>query len=117
MPQRVPEGLAKVPVPKNAAVTKNGPYPAPVEFRRIVRGTLASTERGEVIVLPAGGEIQIVFESEPVVMQRVSEALQTETGEAGRSFKARATMGLLAAPPQPGVGGRLVDSDWIFFAL
>lgn len=117
LPDRLPKGLPKVGLPKGAppGTKREAPYPAPLEFRRIVRGTLAGYEKEDVIIIPSGEKVQIVFESEALVMERVMQAVQTETGEAAQSFKARATMGLLSAPPQPGVGGRLLDSDWIFF--
>jgi hypothetical protein len=52
-----------------------------------------------------------------LVMERVTQTLGTETGEHLSSFKARAILGLLSAPPQANVGGRLLDSDWIFFTI
>ena len=95
----------------------DAPYPAPIQFRRIMRGNFTSYEKEESITIPPGTNVRIMFESEPVVMERVMEALRSETGENARLFKARATMAFVTAPPQPGVGGRLLDSDWIFFTI
>jgi len=76
-----------------------------------------STQQEGTISIPSATWIQIVFESEPVVMERVIEALRSETGEGAKQFKARAMMSLVAAPPQEGVGGRSTESDWMFFSL
>ena len=112
VPDRVPKALIKTLRDK-----KDMPYPAPVVFRRIVRDSSASYEKEELITIPPGGKVQIVFESEPVVMKRIMQALPSETGEAVRSFKARAIVALVNAPPQAGVGGQLIDSNWIFFTI
>jgi hypothetical protein len=66
--------------------------------------------------IPAGAAIRIVFESEPVVMERVSNALRS-TGAGAKQFKARAMMSLVVAPPQAGLGGRLIQSDWMVFSF
>jgi len=118
MPKRVPKFLPKVGVPKDAirGTKRDAPYPAPVQFRRIMRGNFASYEREEVITIPPGSNVQLTFESERVVMERVTEALRTETRELEKSFKARATMALVTSPPAE-TGGRLLDSDWILFKL
>jgi hypothetical protein len=119
MPERVPKGLPKVGLPRNAIprTQRDAPYPAPIQFRQILTATEVNSQKEETITIPPGAKVQILCESEPVVMERVMQALRTETGEAAKSFKARATMGLLSAPPQPGVGGQLLDSDWIFFTI
>jgi hypothetical protein len=117
-------GKKLIPVPEKPMRTlmdrrrqkKDWPYAAPVQFRRIVRGTLASYQKEDVITIPPGGKLQIVFESEPIVMQRVREALQSETGENARLFKARVIMGLLTSPPAQ-TGGRSLESGWIYFKL
>jgi len=119
----VPERISKILIdaePSKDAIPgtkRDMPYPAPVQFRRIVRVNGPTSQKEETITIPSGNKIQIVFESEPVVMQRVMQALRAETGENAKSFKARATMSLVAALPQPGVGGQLLDSDWIFFTI
>jgi hypothetical protein len=118
VPERFPAFLPKVGRPKDAPPDwkPDLPYPAPIRFRQIVRVNGPSSQKEETITIPPGSWIQVVFETEPVVMERVVKALRTETGERARSFKARATMAL-AAPPQPGVGGRVLISDWIFFTI
>jgi hypothetical protein len=114
----VPERMSKF-VPKHAvpAAKRDAPYPAPIQFRQIVRVNGLSSQKEETITILPGAKIQILFDSEPVVMERIIQALRTETGEAAKSFKARAMLSLVPAPPQPGVGGRSLDSDWIFFTI
>jgi hypothetical protein len=96
---------------------KDLPYPSPISFRRIVRNSSVSKDKDEVITIPPGQKIEIVFESEPIVMELVMQALQTEAGERATSFKARATVALVNASAQPGVGGRLLRSDWVFLKV
>jgi hypothetical protein len=48
-------------------------------------------------------------------MEKVNAALESEAGRSGRSFKAKAGLVLLNAPPQ--AGGRSIESDWAFFSL
>jgi hypothetical protein len=119
LPRRVSKFVPNVAKPEGltAGVTADVPYPAPVQLRHIVRPNGLTSQKEDTITILPGLKIQLEFDSEPVVMQKVIEALRTETGEAAKSFKARATMSLVAAPPQPGVGGRLLDSDWISFAV
>lgn len=106
-------------LPKHAGpgTNRDAPYPAPVQFRQMVRVNGLSSQKEETITILPGARIQIVFDSEPVVMKKVIQALQTETGEGAKSFKARAIISLVAAPPQPGVAGRLLDSDWMTFTI
>lgn len=114
----VPKSMSKFLVKHAGPGTKrDAPYPAPVQFRQIVRVNGLSSQKEETITILPGAKIQILFDSEPVLMERVIQALRTETGEAAKSFKARAIISLVAAPPQPGVGGRLLDSDWILFTI
>jgi hypothetical protein len=119
MPRRVPWFLPKVGRSRNAmpGVRPNAPYPEPVQFRQIVRIGVPSAQKEETITIPSATWIQIVFESEPVVMERVIEALRSETGEGAKQFKARAMMSLVTAPPREVVGRRLTESDWMFFSL
>jgi hypothetical protein len=117
VPDRVAKALADIGLPKGTipGARRDEPYPAPIRFRRIVRGTLASYEKEESITIPVGGKVQIEFESEPVVMERVTEALRTEPAQNAKSFKTRATISLVAAPLQPGMGARLMKTGWLFF--
>jgi hypothetical protein len=114
----VPKRMSKF-VVKHAdpGIKHDAPYPAPVQFRHILRVDGLSPLKEEAITILPGAQIQIVFDSEPVVMEKVIQALRTETRDAAKSFKARASVSLVAAPPQPGVAGRLLDSDWITFAV
>jgi hypothetical protein len=117
LPERLPKGLPQVALPKEASpgTKREAPYPARIQFRHIMRGALASHEKEEVLTIPSGGTVQIVFESEPVVMEKVTEALRAERGEDARKFKARAIMSLISAPPT--VGARSLGSDWILLNL
>jgi hypothetical protein len=119
MPRRVPWFLQNTGRVKGAApdAKRNAPYSAPVQFCEIARVNGSSAQKEETITIPSGTWIRIVFQSEPVVMEKVSEALRSETEEGAKQFKARAMMSLVAAPPQQGVGSRLVESDWLFFSL
>jgi hypothetical protein len=119
VPRRVPKFLPQVALPRGAprGTKREGPYPAPVQFRQIVMGGGVSSQKEETITIPAAGKVQIVFRSESVVMERVMQALRSETGEAAQLFKARALMSLVSPTPDPGVGGRSLDSDWIFFTI
>ena len=92
---------------------KNIPYPAPIEFRQIVQGTSVRYQKEEVVTIGPREKVQIVFDTKPVVMQNINAAVQSE-GSA-RSFKAKAHLGLVTAPPKG--GGRAVESDWISFSL
>lgn len=102
----VPRGLSKEAI---AAMRRNTPYPAPVQFRRIMRGNFASYEKEEVITIPAGTAVQITFQSEPIVMERVMEALRSEPAENAKSFEAKAFLPLISDPPA--AGGRTLYSD------
>jgi hypothetical protein len=114
VPKRVPKFLPKGDNPRR---NRDAPYPAPVKFRQIVRVNGLTSQKEETITILPGAKIQILFDSEPVLMERVIQALRAETGEAAKSFKTRAMLSLVAAPPQPGVGGRSLDSDWIIFTI
>jgi hypothetical protein len=102
-------------LPKGTLDRKNrdAPYPAPVQFRQITTNTCVSYEKKETVRVPPGGRVQIAFDSEPVITENLIEALRNEVGENAKSFRARALVGLLNAPPQPGVGGRLPTSSWL----
>ena len=91
----------------------NIPYPAPIEFRQIVQGTSVRYQKEDVVTIGPREKVQIVFDTQPVVMQNINAAVQSE-GSA-RSFKAKAHLGLVTAPPKG--GGRAVESDWIFLSL
>lgn len=112
VPYRVPKAMIH-----SLRDTKDMPFPSPIVFRRIVRDSSVSREKEELITISPGKTVQIIFESEPVVMERVMQALQNETGEGATSFKARATVDLVNAPLQAGFGGRLLQSDWILFTM
>jgi len=117
VPKRVPRALFDV-KPASGAIPgamRNVPYPAPVQFRRIVRGILASYQKEQSITIPAGGSLQIVFTSEPVVMERVFKALRDETGEGAKSFKAEAFLALINDPPS--AGGRTLYSDPVLLKI
>lgn len=94
---------------------KDMPFPAPVVFRQIVRGTLASADKEEVITIRPGETVKVVFESEPIIMERVMEALRAETGEGTRSFKAKGFLSLINDSPQ--TGGRTLYSDPIVLTI
>lgn len=117
LPRRVPKALIDSGVPKGGVPGESRavPYPAPVQFRQTTTATGVSSQKEETITIPAGGKVQIVFESEPVVTERVIEAVQGEKGEAAMSFKVRAIMALISAPPI--TQSRSLDSDWIVFTL
>jgi hypothetical protein len=113
-PIDVPERIPKI-VLDTFGDKRDLPFPAHVRFRRIVRGTMASYEKEEVVTIPPGGKMQIEFETEPIIMEKVMEALRAETGEDAKSFRAEAFLALLNDPPQP--GGRSVYSDPILFTV
>ena len=119
LPKRVPKFLPKTGVPKNSVdgPKPDAPYPAPIQLRQIVRVNGVSSQKEDSITVLPGVKIQMVFEGEPVVMQKIIEALRTETGDAAKAFKTRATISLVAAPPAPGVGGRLLETDWISLTI
>jgi hypothetical protein len=76
---------------------------------------MASYEKEEVITIPSGGKVQIEFESEPIVMEKVMAALRTETGENAKSFQAKGFLPLISDPPAG--GGRPLHSDPISFTI
>jgi hypothetical protein len=117
VPDRLPNAIIDVKPPKGAmpGAKRDRPYPAPIQFNRIVHGTLVSYQKEASITIPAHGSVQIVFTSEPVVTERVINALRSETGEAARSFKAKAFLALISDPPQ--AGGRTLYSDSITLTL
>lgn len=119
LPKRVPKFLAKTGVPKDAVAgpKPDVPYPAPIQLQQIVRVNGLSSQKEDTITILPGAPIKMVFDGEPVVMQKIIETLRTETGDGAKSFKVRATISLVAAPPQPGVSGRLLDSDWMSFTI
>jgi len=115
LPRRVLKDLPMVALPKGTLDRKNrdAPYPAPVQFRQITTNTCVSYEKKETVRIPPGGRVQIAFDSEPVITENLIEALRNEVGENAKSFRARALVDLLNAPPQAGVGGRLPTSSWL----
>jgi len=92
---------------------RDAPYPAPIQFLQITTNTRISYQKEETVTIPPGGRVQIAFETEPVITEKLIEALRNETGENAKSFSARADVGLLSAAPQPGVDGRLLTSSWM----
>jgi hypothetical protein len=110
--------LINIPQRKYQAVNVSGnkeniPFPAPIEFRRIVQGTSVRYQKEEVLTIGPREKVQIVFDTQPVVMQNINAAIQSEGSQ--RAFKAKAHLGLVTAPPEG--GGRAVESDWISFSL
>ena len=117
LPKRVPKALIDSGVPKSRTPgeTRDMPYPAPVQFRQMTTASGLSSQKEETITIPPAGRVQIVFVSEPVVMEKVLEALPGEKREAAASFKVRALMALISADPSS--DSRSLDSDWIFFTV
>jgi hypothetical protein len=117
LPRRVPKALIDSGAPKGRIPGESGdvPYPAPIQFRQTTTTGGVSSQKEETLAIPPGGKVRIVFESEPVVMGKVIEAVQDEKGEAATSFKVRAIMALISAPPI--TQSRSLDSDWIIFTL
>jgi hypothetical protein len=115
LPRRVPKDLPRVALPKDTVARGNrdAPYPAPIQFRQITTNTRVSYQKEETVTIRPGGRVQIVFDAEPVMTEKLIEALRNETGENAKSFRVRADVGLLSAPPQPGVNGRLLTSSWM----
>src|SRR5206468_10598362 len=73
--------------PKAVHITggkENDPFPAAIELRQIAQGTSVSYQKEEVVTIPPREKVQIVFDTQPVVMQKVNATLQSE-GSA-RSF-------------------------------
>jgi len=112
LPRRVPKGLPLIAPSKNALGQK-ARYPEPIQFRQITTNTRVSYQKEETVTIPPGGKVQIAFDGEPVMTEKLIEALRNETGKNAKSFKATANVGLLCAPPQPGVDGRLLTSSWM----
>jgi hypothetical protein len=110
VPERLPKAILNVGGDK-----KNIPFPAAIELRQIIQGNSVRYQKEEVIAIAPGEKIQILFDTQPVIMEKVNAALESETGTSTRSFKAKARLALLNAPPQ--AGGRSVQSDWAFFSL
>jgi hypothetical protein len=115
VPERIRGDVVGLPKDAIGKPTPTLAYPAPIQFRRIVRGTMASYQKEEVITIPAGTNVQITFQSEPVVMERVTEALRSEPAENAKSFEAKAFLALISDPPA--AGGRPLHSDPILFTL
>lgn len=110
--------LVTIPQRKPQAVNISGGkenilFPAPIEFRQIVQGTSVRYQKDEVLTIGPREKVQIVFDTQPVVMQNINAAIQSEGSP--RAFKAKAHLGLVTAPPEG--GGRAVESDWISFSL
>jgi hypothetical protein len=104
VPERVPKALMNIKGGK-----ENVPFPAAIELRQIVQGRSVRYQKEEVVTIAPREKVQIVFDTQPVVVQKVNAALQSE-GSA-RSFKAKAGLVLLKAPPES--GGRSLESDWM----
>jgi hypothetical protein len=115
LPRRVPKDLPLIARSKDAPERekRDAPYPAPIQFRQITTNTRVSYQKEETVTIRPGGRVQIVFDGEPVMTEKLIEALRNETGENAKSFRVRADVGLLSAPPQPGVNGRLLTSSWM----
>jgi hypothetical protein len=107
IPQRKPQAV------NISGGKKNISFPAPIEFRQIVQGTSVRYQKEEVVTIGPREKVQIVFSTQPVVMQNINTAIQSE--ESPRAFKAKAHLGLVTAPPKG--GGRAVESDWMLFSL
>jgi hypothetical protein len=110
IPERLPKAVLNIKSGK-----ENIPFPAAIEVRQIVQGTSVRYQKEEVITIAPGEKVQIVFDTQSIVMEKVNAALQSEAGRSGRSFKAKAGLVLLNAPPD--TGGRSVESDWISFSF
>jgi hypothetical protein len=110
IPERLPKAVLNIKSGK-----ENIPFPAAIEVRQIVQGTSVRYQKQEVITIAPGEKTQIVFDTTPVVMEKVNAALQSEAGRSARSFKAKAGLVLLNAAPE--TGGLSVESDWISFSL
>ena len=107
IPQRKPQAV------NISGGKKNISFPAPIEFHQIVQGTSVRYQKEEVVTIGPREKVQIVFSTQPVVMQNINTAIQSE--ESPRAFKAKAHLGLVTAPPKG--GGRAVESDWMLFSL
>jgi hypothetical protein len=85
VPERLPKAILNAGGDK-----KNLPFPAPIDVRQIAQRTSVRYQKDEVITIAPGKKIQIVFDTQPVVMEKVNAALQSEAGLNVRSFKAKA---------------------------
>ena len=110
VPERLPKGVMNIGGDKT-----NVPFPAPIEVRQILQGTSVSYEKMEVMVIQPGEEVRITFDTQPVVIQKITAALASENGTSARSFKARARLVLLSRSSE--IGGRSVESDWMSFSF
>jgi hypothetical protein len=110
----VPETLPKAVLNIGGGKT-DIPFPAAINVRQIVQGKSIRYQKEEVITIAPGEKVQIVFDTQSVVMEKVNAALQSDTTTSTRSFKAKAGLVLLNAAPQ--AGGRSLESDWVFFSL
>ncbi len=102
-PIPVPRRIKKILV-DTSKDKKDMPFPAAIVFRRIRRGPFVGYEKEEVTSIAPVETVQIEFESEPIIMENVTQALRTETGEGAKSFKVEGFLALINAPPQ--LGGR-----------
>ncbi len=110
VPERLPKAVLNIGGGKTDI-----PFPAAINIRQIVQGKSIRYQKEEVITIAAGEKVQIVFDTQQVVMEKVNAALQSETTTSTRSFKAKAGLVLLNAASQ--AGGRSLESDWVFFSL
>jgi hypothetical protein len=110
VPERLPKGVMNIGGDKT-----NVPFPALIEVRQILQGTSVSYQKMEVMVIQPGEEVRVIFDTQPVVIQKITAALAPENGTSARSFKARARLVLLSRSSE--VGGRSVQSDWMSFSF
>ncbi len=106
IPERLPKAVLNIKSGK-----ENIPFPAAIEVRQIVHGASVRYQKEQFIRIAPGEKVQIVFDTQPIVMEKVNAAPQVEAERSVRSFKAKAGLVLLNAPPD--TGGRSVESDWI----
>ena len=109
-PERMPKAILNVKGGKDKI-----PFPAAIELRQIVQGTAVRYQKEEIITIPPHEKVQIVFDTQPIISEKLNAALQSEAGGSARSFKAKAGLVLLNASPQS--GGRSVESDWLSFSF
>lgn len=110
VPERSPKAILNIKGGK-----QNIPFPAAIELRQIVQGASVRYQKEEIITIPPHEKVQIVFDTQPIISEKLHAALQSEAGRSARSFKAKAGLVLLDASPQS--GGRSVESDWLFFSF
>ena len=110
IPEKLPKALLNIKGGK-----ENIPFPAAIELRQIVQGTSVRYQKEETIKIPPREKVQIFFDTQPIISEKLNVALQSEAGRCARSFKAKAGLVLLKAPPES--GGRSVVSDSMSFSF